>query len=187
MREEITPCLKCGKCWPECECGVKHKGLSSKGAKASLEAYFKKIDPAKQKKKNKHPEKEVERLCMLWMRSQGWDVQIYEAKNTFNHRTQTWSSKSMQAGTVDCQGVMPNGIFVAVEFKAPARLRSFNRLSNQKQKDYVITKIGSNAFVAVVDSLELLQKIYAGYQFALKDGQDAAKQFLFDHLPGRKK
>lgn len=181
-----SPCAKCGKLWPECECDV--KPLAASSPKAALDKYFQKqIPKLTSKRRNLKPEKEVERACMPWMRAQGWDVQIYEAKNTYDPRRQQWSSKSMQAGTVDCQGLMPNGIFVAIEFKAHGKLRTFNRARNQRQKDYIIQKIGSNAFACVTDSLPLLQSIYNGYLLALKDGQDAAKQFLFDHLPGRKK
>lgn len=73
-------------------------------------------------------------------------------------------SGSMKAGTVDCQGVTPNGQFVAVEFKAPTKRSTFNASKNCRQREYLMNKIKSNAFGCVVDSARLLQKIWETYQ-----------------------
>src|ERR1700727_875427 len=99
--------------------------------KKALERYYAKQIP-KPRRHNAKPEKEVERDCMAWMNSMGWSMGVYEAKNTYNPRSGRWIGKSMRSGTVDCQGVLPNGTFAAVEFKAPTRLSTFNSNRNMK-------------------------------------------------------
>lgn len=130
----------------------------------------------------KRPEKEVEKECMLLMRSWRWDMQIYEAKATFNPRTGFYQNQSMKAGTLDSAGSMEDGHSAYVEFKAKGCLRSFNRAANYRQKQFAIKKIQQNAFVAVVDTAELLGTIYTGW-LSLRHDKEAAKLFLMKMLP----
>lgn len=130
----------------------------------------------------KKPEKEVEKLCLEWMRLQKWDVQIYESKATFNPRTGHWAQQSMKAGTADCMGCMPDGHMVVIEFKAKGHLRGFNHPRNYRQKLFIKNKIQQNAFTCVVDSAELLNTIYIGWS-ALRHDKDQAKMFLMKMLP----
>ncbi len=135
------------------------------------------------KRHNSKPEKEVERACLAWMRSKGWAVEIYEAKATFNPKAGKWIGSTMKAGTVDCQGLMSDGTFVAVEFKAPARIATFNAEKNHRQKEYLVEKIRMNAFGCVVDSARRLQDIFDGYADALLVSKDQAQMYLMGELP----
>lgn len=182
------PCLLCGQVWPYCGCDKPYKiSTTSNTTSDALSNFYKsQIKPLKRRQKNKQPEKEVEADCLFWMRSMRWDVQIYEAKASYSAQSGRWTRQTMQAGTVDCQGVMPSGRFVAVEFKAPGKLKTFNLVKNIRQRTYLIDKINSNAFACVVDSAELLKEIYEAYLIALVDSDEAAKSFLFDALPGGK-
>lgn len=136
--------------------------------------------------KNKKPEKDVERFCLEWMRSQGWDVQIMESKATYNPKAGMYlRNTSVSTGTCDCIGTMPDGKFVAIEFKAPGRLSTFASDRNHMQRDYIISKIRSGAFAAVVDSVARLEKIHAAWQDALLISIEKAKDLLLGYLPNR--
>jgi hypothetical protein len=143
------------------------------------------MSPKERKKRNAKPEKEVETACLTWMRALGWAVEIYESKATFDPRTGHYRQQSMKAGTCDCMGLMPNGTTVAIEFKAPGRLKTFLKESNQRQIDFILTRIEMNAFACVVDSVDRLKAIYEVWT-SLKDRTEA-KQYLFDMLPGEGK
>jgi hypothetical protein len=140
--------------------------MSKESTKEALDRYFTKQARASlrpKRQRNSRPEKRVEQECLVWMRAQGWDVQIYEAKGNFNPLRNRYMAGSMKAGTVDCQGVTPNGQFVAVEFKAPKKRATLNLSKNCRQREYLMNKIKSNAFGCVVDSVAQLQKIWDAY------------------------
>lgn len=135
-------------------------------ARKALESYYQNQLPKERKikAKNQRPEKDVEYECLVWMRQQGWDVQIYEAKAVWNPKARRYLSQSMKAGTVDCQGLMPGGVFVAVEFKAPKRISTFNLAKNHRQRQYLIEKISFGAFGCVVSSATRLEQIYNSWR-----------------------
>lgn len=153
-----------------------------KSVERALSAYCaKQIKKTGPKRKNKSPEKDVEQECVAWMRAKNWDVQIYSAKATYNPRLGRYMGGSMKAGTVDCQGVMPSGIFVAVEFKSPGNIKAFNLPKNCRQKEYLKEKIKNNAFGACVDSVKLLQLIFETWE-KIED-RDQKRAYLFSKLP----
>jgi len=148
----------------------------------------KKNRPKSSKQKGK-PERDLTEIpCMAYMRSLGWTVEIYEAKSTYDPRRNIWRNQAMKAGTCDCMGTLPNGIAVAVEFKAPGRLSSFNSDKRYKQRQFIIDRINANTFACVVDSKEKLQHIYENWQ-KLRDNFDdlkPARDYLMDMLPVKK-
>lgn len=158
--------------------------MSRDSTKKALDSYMQRQlkSPIKRKSHSK-PEKEVEKACLAWMRAQGWSVEIYEAKAVFNPQAQRWVSSAMKAGTVDCQGLMRDGTFVAVEFKAPGRLSTFNLEKNHRQKDYLVEKIRMNAFGVCVDSARRLAELFDGYREAVLVSKDQAQMFLLRELP----
>lgn len=91
-------------------------------------------------------------------------MQIYEAKAVWNPRARRYLAQSMKAGTVDCQGVLPGGTFVAVEFKANKRISTFNAPKNHRQRQYLIEKISNGAFGCVVTSATRLEQIYNSWR-----------------------
>lgn len=157
--------------------------MATEGVKKALNNYFEREakKSLRRPRRNMKPEKLVEQACVQWMTAQGWDVAIYEAKAVYNPFAGRYLRGVMKAGTVDCQGVMPDGTFVAVEFKAPGRLSTFNSIRNDRQREYLINKINHNAFGAVVDSAELLGQIYKAW--ADEKDPSAKKWLLMDRLP----
>ncbi len=150
----------------------------------SLNKFLKKqITKPDKRKKHGKPEKEVERACLAWMRERGWSVQIYESKAIYNPKAQRYTSQSMKAGTVDCQGLLPDGTFVAVEFKSPGRLSTFSLEKNHRQREYLVEKIKMNAFGCVCDSARRLAEVFDGYEKALLVSKDQAQMYLMGELP----
>jgi|GEM_PF-6065663 len=134
-------------------------------------------------RKNKKPEKQVEKECLIWMRSRGWSVQIYESKATYD-RKGFWRNQAMKAGNADCQGNDNLGNSVVIEFKAPGKLSTFGLDRNYRQQQYIREKIETGSFACVVDSPTLLETIYAKWR-TLKDigAIEDAKSVLRNALP----
>lgn len=133
------------------------------------------------KRTNTKPEKTVEKECLTWMRSQGWNVQIFESKAT--QINGVWRNQAMKAGNADCQGTIPGGIACYVEFKAPGRLTTFNNPKNQRQIDFILAKIDMGAFACVTDSVQHLQSIYNIWKEKRAVDPTMAKIYLLDALP----
>ena len=138
-------------------------------------------------KKNKKPEKEVEKACLEWMRSLSWDVNIYEAKAVYNPDG-TYRSSRMKAGVCDCMGVTPEGIPIYVEFKAKDRRTTFNLDKNIEQRKFLLKKIDYCAFAVVVDSAERLAEYWNGWRDVVMDGGLInGRDYLRSVLPKKKK
>lgn len=131
------------------------------------------------RRRNKKPEKLVEAECLFWMRQQRWSVQVIESKATLSNGV--WRNQAVSAGTCDCIGTMPDGISVYIEFKAPGKLKTFNREKNIRQREYIKSKIHMNAFSTVVDSVELLEQIYTTWQ--KMETPEEKRLFLLNVLP----
>jgi len=140
------------------------------------------------KKKNESPEKAVEKECLLWMRKQGWDVEIYESKAKWNATAGRYLADHLKVGTSDCQGVTSYmGIACFVEFKAPGKCSTFNRKGNEPQQNYLKRKIELGAFGVVVDSADMLERLWKQYLKARVDlGMIQASHFLMEQLPKRR-
>jgi hypothetical protein len=140
-----------------------------------------KINGITPKRKHTKPEKEVEKACMDWMRSQGFNVQVIDSSASWNGRA--WTQKSAKQGTVDCLGNTADGTSVAVEFKAKGKLSSFHSERNQRQVHFIIDKIDTNCFACVVDSVERLARIYNEWLKQRAKGQSCARAYLLSELP----
>jgi hypothetical protein len=135
-------------------------------------------------KKNKKPEKLVEAECLLWMRSQGWKIEVYESKATFDPRRGIYRNQGVMAGTCDIMGVLPSGIAIAIELKAPGKLSTFNKMGNQRQVDFITDRINTNCFACVVDGVDYLRTIYLRWEkFRSEDDFIGARNYLMDCLP----
>lgn len=158
---------------------------SSSSTRKALERFFekaaRKASPPKPRRKNEKPEKQVEKECLVYMRAMGWQVEIYEAKATYNPQAGRYVSQAMKAGTCDCMGIMPSGTSVAIEFKAPGRLTTFNK--NQRQREFLENRIKLNGFACVVDSAERLRRIYLEWEHLKISGTVKAQGYLLEQLP----
>lgn len=135
---------------------------------------------------NAKPEKEVEKACLEWMRSRGWTVDIYEAKATYNPAAGRYVSAAMKAGTCDCMGSTEDGLMIAVEFKAPGRLSTFNSEARYRQRQFIVDKINSNCFACVTDSVQRLEDILTQWMKIKSQDLGAARAYLISMLPREK-
>lgn len=162
---------------------TKHKRQSTIDA---LNKYYERqlpnSSPQAPRRKNEKPEKDVEKDCVKWMRDNGWSVNIFEAKATYSPEAGRYIQQGMKAGTCDCIGNTDLGVAVAIEFKALGKLSTFNREDNFRQRNFIVTKINSNAFACVVDSVDRLSSIYLRWM-ELKSDAGAARNYLLSMLP----
>lgn len=128
------------------------------------------------KRKNKKPEKQVEKDVLNWCRSKGWSVSVVESKAVFSKSAGRFLSGQAKAGFADVVGVHPSGLFVAIELKAPGRLNTLR----EAQYKYLSDIISKNGFAVVVDSSELLNKY--NDEFSKLDGEKR-KEYLMSILP----
>lgn len=167
-----------------------HKKNIEKALLNHHEKLFKQQQKQAQKtprKKNEQPEKDVEKQCLEWMRAKNWEVQIIESKATYNVAAGCYTkNQSVKTGNADCQGLMPDGTSIAVEFKAPGRLSSFLSDRSTPQRDFIIKRIHMNGFACVVDSTARLEKIFVEWDQARQISKDKARQVLLNYLPVRK-
>lgn len=138
-------------------------------------------------KRNKAPEKDVERACCKWLKENGFVGEVYESKATFDPKRGIYRQQSLKSGHTDWGGVDPEGLAVYVEFKAPGKLSTFYKDSNMAQRDFINARINQNAFAVVVDDLEKLISAYNEWKRCRAISMDMARQFLFRILPKRKK
>lgn len=144
------------------------------------------LDEGKPREVKHHgkPEKEVEKTCVAWMRSRGWSVNIFEAKANWNPEAGAWVQQGMKAGTCDCMGSTDNGVAIAIEFKAPGRLSTFNSEKRYLQRKFIVDKINANNFACVVDSVDRLENIHKRWSEILAgSGGNMARAYLISMLP----
>lgn len=140
-----------------------------------------KLNGLRPKRKNKTPEKDLEKEVLAWMRSQGWNVQVYESKATFSNGV--WRNQAMKAGNADIQGTLPGGIACYTELKSPGKLSTFNNPKNQRQIDFILAKIDMGAFACVTDSVDHLSHIYNEWKKRREIDPADAKFYLLEVMP----
>ena len=151
--------------------------------KQADEVAHKPSEKASKRAPNKAPEKDVERECLAWMRARGWTVAIFESKAKWNASAERFTSTGMKFGTCDCMGNTDDGISVAVEFKAPGALSSFNSEKRYLQRKFIVDRINTNAFACVVDSAKRLETIYQTWRTLRATELGKAREFLLASLP----
>jgi len=139
-----------------------------------------KLNNPSKRKKNQKPEKELQSNLISYMKGLGWQVEVYNSQATMTSYG-VWKNQTMKAGTPDIMGLLPNGVAIACEVKAPGKLKTFNNPKNQRQIDFIKNCIKMNGFAVVVDSVERLKEIFDIWT-TLQD-PDAKKEYLTRMLP----
>lgn len=107
------------------------------------------------------PEKIVEIWCMDWCARKGWRVCVIESKATFSKKVGRYlRSRAAPVGHSDLVGCTDTGHGVFIELKAPGKL---NTLSEEQEK-FLLERRACGAFTAVVDSPELLDKLWEEFK-----------------------
>lgn len=140
-------------------------------------------------KKNGSPEKDVELACKLWLELNGFtNIEIYDSKAVFSNGH--WHNRSVATGHSDCGATCPEkdapGVQAWLEFKAKGKLATFLKDGNERQRDFIISRIHAHCFAVVIDSSELLEAIYKEWLKCRSIDPACAKQYLLSCLPTRK-
>ena len=135
---------------------------------------------APREKPNGRPEKEVEKACTRWLRTNGFSVNVVESKAVYSASAGRYLSGQTDQGFSDCVGVHgATGIAVFIEFKAPGRTSTLR----PAQKHFLRDKIKFNAFACVVDSSEKLASIWHQFRLARQESFGAAQECLNSAIP----
>lgn len=154
-----------------------HKKNIEQAIKRYMDKNHKLETTSKPKSKNQKPEKLVELQVLEWCRKQGWHVSVVESKAVFSASAGRYLSGQVKAGFPDVVGLTQQGLFVAIELKAPGR-RSTLR---DQQRAYLNQVICRHGFGLVVDCAEYLEKCYQGFLHS-----DDKKNYLLSLLPKSK-
>ncbi len=131
-------------------------------------------------RKNKKPEKDVEKSCLKWMRGHGMNVDIIEAKGGYNN---AYNVIPVKAGFSDCVGNDNLGRALYIEFKSKGNK---NRLM-EHQRQFLLNKIHTNSFAIVCDSVDHLSNSYNIWAGLYDYGKyERAREFLLSLLPKSK-
>lgn len=162
-----------------------------KRVQKAMERHHQKLLHKEQKQKRSHrkvEQTEVEKPCVLWMKQQGFEVEISKAEATFNPKAGRFLKTSLQSGMTDTRGWDCNNRPFNVEFKAPGRLRDVwgtpSKGNAGRQAGFIKKQIDRNCFAVVVDDLELLKKLWKNWTTHQDNGDfEAAQKYLHDALP----
>ena len=146
--------------------------------KKAIERYYEKQDKIGDlpTRKNEKPEQELVSKILIWLKQNDFDAMTVEAKAIYSVQRGGYSGRAASPGTPDIIGSTNQGIFVAIEVKAPGRLSTLRDL----QRQFLTRKIQSQCFACVVDSVELLARTYSHWLSLPKDKQS---DFLISLLP----
>lgn len=110
---------------------------------------------------------------MQWLKDNDFSCHVIEAKATYNPKAGAYVSAPVIAGMPDVIGCTPDGSACFIELKAPGRLNTLK----PHQRAFLLKKLEYGCFAVVVDSVELLSKLYSEWL----QGAD-----MFRHLPKEK-
>lgn len=155
--------------------------------KAAIEKYTEKqSEPAtinpEPRRKNKKPEEEVVKACLAWMRAQGFDVGLVEAKSVYSPELGRYLRSQVKAGTSDCFGNSNMGHAVFVEFKAASKRSTLQ----PHQREFLVRKINTFCFAVCVDSDHMLKEFYTTWLSHRRSSPESARDYLFTCLPKQK-
>lgn len=134
----------------------------------------------KPKKKNKSPERDLQKIILAHLNTHRWVVYSIEAKAVYSKSAGRYLNSQTTPGLADVVGSTPNGESCFLELKAPGRRSKLE----DHQRAHLIKAIKSNAFAGCFDSLENILQTYSQWS-DLKSlhSLEAAKTFLLNHLP----
>lgn len=138
--------------------------MSRESTKAVLEKYFEKQarenDPTRQRRKNKKPEKLVEKAVMDWLKRSDFSCHVVESKAVFSPRAGIYLNSQAEPGMSDIVGCTPDGKGCFIELKAKDRRSDLK----DHQRRFLLEKISRGAFAACVDSVEYLERCWSHYK-----------------------
>lgn len=142
--------------------------------KNAVAKYINKNDPARIKKKNDNPERQLQIQVVKDLNDLGWSVDSVESKATFSQRAGRYISQSARPGMSDIIGSTPGGRSVFIELKAPGRRANIR----YQQYEFLVEKIRKHAFGICADSLRYILDTYLAWS-----SHPDPVEFLLSELP----
>jgi len=131
------------------------------------------------RRKNETPEKTVEKDVLVWLRKIGCFVNVYDSAlqpDAYSGPVRV----AARSGTPDLLGCTNEGMFVAIELKAPGRRSTLK----EHQREFLIRVIRNNGFACCTDSQSHLKELYNNW--ARLDIDARIKLLLIDLPVSRK-
>jgi len=134
-------------------------------------------------KKYDCPERKTQHEILKFARSLGWSLDVVDAKNVWDYKTESYSRHVVASGFSDLCGCNDFGHAIYIEVKAPKK-RSTLR---DHQREFLLTKINKNCFAVCSDGVEHLNKVYLTWLELFKNSEfEKARSFLIADLPCKK-
>lgn len=158
--------------------------VRKKGIEKALEKFHKKNDPKPASGITYNsPEKDLEKEVLVWLRANGFHVNVIEAKAVYNRKLDRYVAQTVSPGFVDIAGNDKTGLGTFIELKAPGR-RSTLR---ENQREFLLQKIETGCFAVCIDSVNLLESQYLRFtELRQKQQFEFSKDFLRAALPKKK-
>lgn len=121
---------------------------------------------------------ELRSACMKWLDQNGFSCHVVESKAVYSHSAGRYLGGQTSVGFSDIVGVTPNGIAAFIEVKAPGRLST----AKPHQIAFLLSKAKLGAFAVVVDSVDLLERVYQEFEHRRKMSPDLGKNLLLRRL-----
>jgi hypothetical protein len=145
----------------------------------ALMKYSKKTSGVKKKKsKNSRPEKQVEKEVLALSKILGFDLSVIESKAVYSRAAGVYLSGQAEQGFSDLVGNDKNGHALFIELKAKGKLSTVSA----SQIYFLTRKIKTNAFAVVVDSSDLLARLYTQWVMIKKECSLKAQEYLLNEL-----
>jgi hypothetical protein len=144
--------------------------------KKAIDLYIERESPQQKKpsRKNRTPEKDFVKELLRHLRSIGWSVDVVDSAAVYSKEAGMYLNSMARVGMSDIVGNMPNGIAVYIEAKAHGK-RSTVR---PDQREFLISKIDTNCFAIVCDSIEYFDRSFNEWGISL-----SKKAYLLKELP----
>lgn len=136
--------------------------MSKESTKAALERYYEKHARSservmkRQGRKNKKPEKELEKEVLAWAVRAGFDLHVIEAKAVFSQAAGRYLRGQAQSGLPDLVGNHGH-IAIYVELKAKGKRSTLK----PHQRHILERKIKQGCFAACIDRVECFENLWS--------------------------
>ena len=148
-------------------------------AKAHQADYQKEIK--RKNKKHSEPEKKFVKELLVFLRAEGFFVQVYESKWSRSRIDDSgnYLPSGAKKGTPDILGCDKNGTMSAIEAKAPGQRRASTL--REEQRVFLMKSIRNQAFAVCTDSVEHFSSVY--FKWLTLTTAEEKQDFLISSLP----
>ena len=132
------------------------------------------------KKKNQKPEKETEKECLKWLKTNNFSISVVDSAAVYSSSRGGYKKGDTESGFSDLVGNDWLGRACFVELKARGKRKNLS----PDQYTFLKSKIQSNCFAISTDTYEYLRDTYKEWaSYADVGNFRMAQRYLHDQLP----